>query len=385
MRIAFYAPMKPPGHPLPSGDRQMARHFLAALGQGGSAVDVISTFRSYDGKGDPKRQDRIRVLGRRLADRIAGRHERRPQREQPDAWFTYHLYHKAPDWLGPTVADRLSVPYVVAEASHAPKQLHGPWAGNCKAAAAAITRADLVIGLNPGDAACVRPLLANADCWLPLSPFIDTRPYDAARSDRARNRHALRSQYGLGGDEPVLLTVAMMRPGDKLHSYRHLADSLKHLLDRPWRLFVAGDGPARSEVLAALEPLGNRLIDLGRQGDDTLPGIYTGADLFVWPAVNEAFGVSLMEAQAAGVPVIAMANDGVAGIVENGRTGLLVARDDTRAFAGAVRELLDDGPRRRALATAAHRRAGRHHSIGAAAAVLAPALARLVSVGRADR
>ena len=162
MRFAFYAPMKPPGHPLPSGDRQMARHFLAALGQKNAAVDVISIFRSYDGMGDPTRQERIGVLGRRLADRLARRLERRPRRERPDAWFTYHLYHKAPDWLGPTVADRLSVPYVIAEASHAPKQLDGPWAGNCRTAAAAIARADLVIGINPGDAACVRPLLASA-------------------------------------------------------------------------------------------------------------------------------------------------------------------------------------------------------------------------------
>jgi glycosyltransferase involved in cell wall biosynthesis len=385
MRIAFYAPMKPPGHPLPSGDRQMARHFLAALGQGDDAVDVVSTFRSYDGQGDATRQERIRVVGQRFADRIAVRLQRRPQRERPDAWFTYHLYHKAPDWLGPAVADRLSLPYVLAEASHSPKQLNGPWAGNCQAAADAIARADLVIGLNPGDAACVRPLLASAERWLMLSPFIDTRPYEAARSDRARNRRELRVRYGLARDEPVLLAVAMMRPGDKLRSYRCLADSLRRLLDRPWRLLVVGDGPAQGDVHAALAALGRRVIDLGRQSEDTLPGIYAAADLFVWPAINEAFGVALMEAQAAGVPVIAMANEGVAGIVENGRTGVLVAREDTRAFAGAVRDLLYDEVRRRALAEAAHRRAVCHHSIGAASSVLTPALARLVSERSAGR
>ena len=44
----------------------------------------------------------------------------------PELWFTYHLYHKAPDWLGPRIAGALGIPYVVAEASFAPKQAGGP-------------------------------------------------------------------------------------------------------------------------------------------------------------------------------------------------------------------------------------------------------------------
>jgi len=59
MRVAFYAPMKPPGHPAPSGDRRTARLLIAALEREGHRVEVASTFRSYDRTGDASRQQRL--------------------------------------------------------------------------------------------------------------------------------------------------------------------------------------------------------------------------------------------------------------------------------------------------------------------------------------
>ncbi|MGH7006445.1 MAG: glycosyltransferase family 4 protein, partial [Alphaproteobacteria bacterium] len=52
MRIAFYAPMKPPSHPVPSGDRRIARLLLRALRKSGHEVRVVSTFRAYEGQGN---------------------------------------------------------------------------------------------------------------------------------------------------------------------------------------------------------------------------------------------------------------------------------------------------------------------------------------------
>ena len=51
MRVAFYAPMKPPDHPLPSGDRRMARAFMDLLASLGHEVELASRFRSYDRRG----------------------------------------------------------------------------------------------------------------------------------------------------------------------------------------------------------------------------------------------------------------------------------------------------------------------------------------------
>src|SRR5262245_934799 len=98
MRVAFYAPLKPPSHPVPSGDRRIARLLLQALRRGGHDVRVISTFRSYESAGDRAKQDEIERRGAREAERLL---RTKLKRWRPQAWFTYHLYQKAPDWLGP--------------------------------------------------------------------------------------------------------------------------------------------------------------------------------------------------------------------------------------------------------------------------------------------
>ena len=100
-RIAFYAPLKAPTHPTPSGDRRMARLLIQALEAAGAEVALASDFRSYDGQGDAARQKALRAKGTAVADRLVGQYRALGDGERPTAWFTYHLYHKAPDWIGP--------------------------------------------------------------------------------------------------------------------------------------------------------------------------------------------------------------------------------------------------------------------------------------------
>jgi glycosyltransferase involved in cell wall biosynthesis len=378
MRIAFYAPMKPPDHPVPSGDREMARLLLAALRAAGHTVEIACRLRSYDGIGDRSRQDRVRRLGRTIARGLIRRYRRRPPERRPRLWFTYHLYHKAPDWLGPPVCCALRLPYVVAEASHAARQEGGRWADGWRAAAAAIRRADLIVGLNPADEPGVRPLLAAPDRWLSLPPFTDRVRSAGGGAGAASVRAALTDARGLAPGEPVLLTVAMMRPGAKLASYRLLAAALERLLDRPWRLLVAGAGPGRADVRAALAPLGERVVDLGPKSADDLAALYAGTDLFVWPAIGEAWGMAILEAQAAGLCVVAGRSGGVADVVVDGRTGVLVTEGDAAAFAAAVAGLLDDPERRRAFGRAAAENAARRHGPATATATLDRALVGLV-------
>src|SRR5689334_17494620 len=113
MRVAFYAPLKPPDHPVPSGDRRVARLFLDAFRLAGHDPFVASRLRSFDADGDRPRQCRLAALGRHTADRLL-RQWRRGSQAAPDLWFTYHLSYKAPDWLGPPVSRALGIPYLVA-------------------------------------------------------------------------------------------------------------------------------------------------------------------------------------------------------------------------------------------------------------------------------
>jgi glycosyltransferase involved in cell wall biosynthesis len=355
LRIAFYAPLKHPDHPIPSGDRRMAQLFFAALRLAGHKPFVASRFRSFDGRGDRVRQARLGILGGRLAARFLRRCREAPE-TAPQFWFTYHLYHKAPDWLGPAISEALRIPYVVAEASDSPKQKLGPWAEGYRAAATAITHADAVIGLNPADRGCVLPLLREGRRWVAIKPFIDTAAYSA------------RSLANLGA--PRLIVVAMMRYGDKLASYQILGKALSGLLDLAWSLEVIGDGPARAQVREALCPLGERVTWAGALAPTAIGARLAAADLYVWPAVNEAYGMALLEAQASGLPVVAGNVGGVSEVVLPGVTGLLVPSGDASAFADAVRSLLVDRSCRTAFATAAQRRVRAEHDLSAASRCL---------------
>jgi glycosyltransferase involved in cell wall biosynthesis len=374
--------MKAPDHPQPSGDRTMARLLMTALSRSGHTVEPACRLSSFDAAGDAARQRRIGVVGRKLAERLVLRWRRRPAGERPDLWFTYHLYHKAPDWLGPRVSDALGIPYVVAEASHAGKQAQGPWAHAHAAAADAISRADLILGLNAADTDGVRPLLTDPARLLALPVFIDTRPYAGTSAARDAHRRALCERHGIVAGEPVLLTVAMMRAGDKLASYRLLGEALASLQGRRWPLLIAGDGPARPDVRQALAGSADRIVWLGRVDETELPQVYASADLYVWPAIGEAWGMTLLEAQSAGLPVVAGRSGGIPDIVADGETGILVPASDARAFALAMAALLDDAPRRRMMGDAAQVRMRARHDIAIASRTMDAALQRLIRTRR---
>ena len=352
MRIAFYAPLKSPDHPTPSGDRRVAQLFLAALRLAGHDAFIASRFRSYDARGDELRQNRVAAIGARVAARFIRRCREAPE-ASPELWFTYHLYHKAPDWLGPQIAHILHIPYIIAEASDAPKQASRSWAAGRQAAERAIRQADAVIGLNQADRECVVPLLRDAWRWIPLKPFIDFAPYSEQLRERAGPAR--------------LIAIGMMRYGDKLASYQLLGDALSRMLDLPWSLEVVGDGPARRDVEGALSVLKERVTWLGEIGSTEIAGRLASADLCVWPAVNEAFGMALLEAQASGVPVVAGRGGGVDEVVLPGVTGLLVPPGNAPAFAEAVRCLIIDRPRRAAFAKAARQRVRAEHDLHSAA------------------
>ena len=105
--IAFYAPMKPPDHPTPSGDRQIARHLLAALRAAGLAPEVMSSLRTLDIAGDSVIQADLTARAEAEVKCLISTLAATP----PALWFTYHCYYKAPDLLGPRVSRALAIPY----------------------------------------------------------------------------------------------------------------------------------------------------------------------------------------------------------------------------------------------------------------------------------
>ncbi len=371
-RIAFYAPMKAPDHPVPSGDRRIGRLLINALEtRPGVTVDLACHLRSRDPSG--AQAVRFAALGARAADLLLRRYERDPAR-RPHLWFTYHLYYKAPDWIGPRVAAALGIPYVVAEASVSPKRAEGPFATNHAAVMAALGQAAASLNLNPRDGIVLRRALPGLH-QVPLAPFVDLAPFRAAADTRTVHRRRLAEAHGLPMDMPWLLAVGMMRAGDKEASFRLLADALAPLADRPWRLLIVGDGPARPAVEASFAPLADRLHWLGAWDEAALPPLYAACDWLVWPAINEAIGMALLEAQAAGLPVVAGDAGAIPAIIRAGETGVLAPVGDPAAFRAAVSEALarPSAPMRAAAlaATAAN------HGLPAASAQLETLLSDL--------
>src|SRR5688572_3810235 len=378
MRIAFYAPLKSPTHGTPSGDRRVAGLLMDALGRAGHHVELVSSFRSYDAAGDAARQAAMREQGLALGRRLASQWRDAPAAARPDLWFTYHTYYKAPDWLGPAASEALGIPYVIAEASHAGKRAGGAWdIGHC-ATAEAVGRADLLLCPTRDDMAGLQGVAAAPDrvVWLP--PFLDPAPFRSAAAQRESHREHLARKHGLDVAQPWLAVVAMMRAGDKLASYRALAQVLALASDLRWQLLVAGDGPARGEVEAALTAaVPGRAVFLGALRLRGIAALYAAADVCVWPAVNEAYGMALLEAQAAGLPVIAAATRGVPDVVVDGRTGRLAPQGDVAGLAALVRELLLDAGQRARLGAAAAAFTAEERSLDATMARLQPLLSRI--------
>jgi len=363
MKIAFYAPMKPPDHPSPSGDRRIARELMRAFQTSGHEPFVASRLRTWQADADAALQARREVAAMGEAAALLAAYDAAPQ-TAPALWFTYHLYYKAPDWIGPRVAAALSIPYVVAEASLAYKRAGGPWDRGHRAVLQALDAAAAVVTLNPLDAECL-PDMAKVRA---LTPFLDTAPYRAARAARAQHREALSDALSLDDSRPWLLAVAMMRSGDKLRSYLLLAEALATLPTSPWHLLIAGDGPAAGDVRAAFAALGSeRIRFLGARSEAELPALYAAADLLVWPAINEAYGMALLEAQATGLPVLAGESPGVAAIVKSGTTGRLTPAGRQDPFAHALTEMLGDPSARARFGAQALDASGHEHDLSAAA------------------
>ncbi len=173
-----------------------------------------------------------------------------------------------------------------------------------------------------------------------------------------------------------MVTVAMMRDDAKLRSYEVLGQALSQLKDLDWQLLVIGDGPARGQVETLLGH--EHVCYLGELPEGEINAVLAGSDLFVWPAVNEAYGMAMLEAQAVGLPVVAGRTGGVADIIRDQETGLLCEVGNAADFADKLRTLLANRELLETMSENAINLIRPAHSIEAAADILDQTLRRLI-------
>jgi len=124
------------------------------------------------------------------------------------------------------------------------------------------------------------------------------------------------------------------------------------------------DLPFRRKLIKLSENLGisKNVVFTGFRGD--VPDLLGAMDVFVLSSFSEPFGRVIIEAMAAGVPVVAARAGGVPEIIDDGQDGILVKPGDTRELAGSVARLLGDNLERQRLARAAAKKVGSRFSIG---------------------
>ncbi len=116
------------------------------------------------------------------------------------------------------------------------------------------------------------------------------------------------------------------------------------------RLQIVGTGPLENELKKMAQDSAG-VEFLGRREDTTR--LLRDADLFVLPSVNEGFGIAIVEAMCAGLPIVSTTSGGIPEVVDSGRTGVLVPPKNADALADAIAELANDPKRRARLGAAA--------------------------------
>lgn len=396
--IAFYAPLKSPQHPVPSGDRKIARLLVEGLKQANFDVVIASHLRTFDKKGSMVRQQRMVKLAERVAERIIKRWQR--ANIQPDLWFSYHLYYKAPDIIGPIICRKLNIPYVVVEASWAMKRARGAWSLYHQYVDEALGQADKILCINPVDRlALVEYFKADkkkSDVTVLFNAFIDhTEIADfKIQQDSSAELQVWKAQFNrwipphntkiqkvsshqdidrawvadffsLNPRQPWLISVAMMRSGDKHESYKLLAKTVEQLNGR-YQLLIVGTGEKQAEV-QALFAGNSHVVFAGILENDLIRKILSHFEIIIWPAIKEALGMVFLEAQMAGVAVVAGDQGGVSSIVADGVTGKLVDPYNTGYMATVIDQLLQQPAELAEMQQAAVEYVQKHHSLKAAA------------------
>lgn len=257
-----------------------------------------------------------------------------------------HTHLKHADLVGAYAARRLGVPLV--SSLHLVEDIPGRigWAKRWAAAQARLRRADLTVAVSD----------ALRD-W-----YLRTFRADPTRVVTIRNgvagvpplsedaRLELRARLGVPAGSVLATMVGVMRPG-KGHADMVTA---ARRLPRHVHVLLVGDGELRPELEEAARSLpAGRLGFAGYRND--VPALLAASDLVVHPSHFDALPTALIQALAAGRPVVAAAVGGIPEIVTPG-TGALVAPGDTDALAAAVSRLAGDSQARRTMGEAARLR-----------------------------
>jgi glycosyltransferase involved in cell wall biosynthesis len=192
---------------------------------------------------------------------------------------------------------------------------------------------------------------------------IDLSEYDALPS-----REAARAALGLDAGQPVISTIGRLEPWKGQHVFVEAIPAVAAKHPRALFLIVGGAAVNKPEYETALKErcaelgVADRVVFTGIRKD--IPLVLAASDALVLPsATSEPFGRTVVEAMAAGCPVIATAAGGPLEIVVDGVTGFLVPPNDAQALGAKMHSLLSDPSRAREMGGSGRERAHQRYSL----------------------
>ena len=184
------------------------------------------------------------------------------------------------------------------------------------------------------------------------------------RPPTAQERAEARGALGISEDDVVISAIGAL---EQRKGHRHLIEAIGALVaankSLELKCFIAGQGSInrllQNEV--AIVRCGDRIKLPGRIDDAR--GILWASDIFAMPSLKEGLGVAALEAMASGLPVIASDVGGLREVVEDGRTGIIVAPANSAAIASAIGRLAESGELRAQMGSAARARVVEKYSV----------------------
>ena len=166
------------------------------------------------------------------------------------------------------------------------------------------------------------------------------------------NKGEIKKILGIAGEDKVVGFIGRLEP---IKGIEYLITAAKIIVTQisEIKFIITGEGALRKKLESEVKNLGlaKNFIFTGWKED--ISPILAILDLCVLPSLNESWGLILLQAQKAGVPIVATTVGGIPEVVLDGKTGILVPPKDSRRFAEAIIYLLKDNPKRLAMAKAA--------------------------------
>ena len=179
----------------------------------------------------------------------------------------------------------------------------------------------------------------------------DLAPFAVNSDVRQRTRHQVRAELGIPADARLVTLIARLVPIKRVDRFLALANRLREVPGL--RFLIVGDGGLRDSLQDSPEAraLEGQLVWAGFRRD--MPAVLAASDVVVQTSDNEGTPVSLIEAQAAGLPVVSTDVGGTRSVVRDRETGFISPRDDLVAATDLLRSLLLDDDLRAAMGAAA--------------------------------